>query len=378
VPLCLCVIFFAHRGTEAQFRDCMQAALLLKNVPCTIMKNKFALYTICYALLLITATACSKKGDGGSGSNTYNGPNESSVFTNSPISVPKIKFLLSLGWIQPVGHTIPTDHVYFWFDNPNNSVTLPVYALTSGKIEIILNVPVNGIKECKVWFRVNEKFSYYLDHIVLDPSLKEGSTILAGQQVGTTGLASSIDLGAIDENINTFYANPARYFGQALHCGKPFQYFTDALKAQLYPLVDREGTDKDGRIDIDIPGKLVGNWFLDGATFYTDGPDGWDKELSFAFDIQKPSVVLVSIGGQIGMTGKWTIHPNAVLPSQVSVANGKVAYALYSAGGLAADPDQRGLMIVQMIDEKHIKVQTFPDSKAADAPFDANAKIYAR
>lgn len=342
------------------------------------MKSRFTVRIAIPLLIALAVTGCNKK-DNGSGGNTYTGPNEASSFTCSPIDVAKISFLLSLGWIQPVGHTIPTDHVYFWYSNPNNNILLPVSALASGKVEKILPVPVNGIKECKVWFRLNQKFSYYLDHIVLDPSIQEGSMVKAGQIIGTTGFGSSIDLGAIDENLTlTGYANPARYAGEEQYCGKPFQYFTDALKAQLYPLVDREGADKDGRVDIDIPGKLTGNWFLDGATFYTDGPNGWDKELSFAFDIQHPSVVLVSIGGTIGMVGKWTLAPGAPLPSQISAANGKVAYPLYSAGGIAADPNQRGLMIVQMIDDKHIKVETFPDSKAADAPFDANAKIYAR
>ena len=311
----------------------------------------------------------------------YTGPNEPALLKYSPIETNKIKFLLSLGWIQPVGHTIPTDHVYFWYDNANQNTVLPIYALTNGLIEKILLVPINGVAECKVWFRVNEKFSYYLDHVVLDPSLKEGSSITAGKIIGTTGIGNSIDLGVIDDSIvMTGYANPDRYryVGEALHCGKPFQYFTDTLKSKLYPLVDREGPDKDGKIDIDMPGKLVGNWFLDGPTFYTDGPNGWDKELSFAFDIQHPSVVLVSIGGTINMVGKWTIQPGSPLPADVSVASGKIAYPLYSAGGISADPNQRGLMIVQMIDNSHIRVETFSDLKASDAAFDANAKIYAR
>lgn len=338
------------------------------------MRTRIIPYLLCMILL---AAACNKK-DNMSG-NVYTGPNEPSSFTYSPIEVAKIKFLLSLGWIQPVGHTIPTDHVYFWYNNPNNTVKLPVYALTTGKIQQILPVPVNGIKECKVWFRVNEKFMYYLDHIVLDPALAEGSAITAGQVIGTTGYGNSIDLGAIDENITlTGFANPKRYNGQTLHCGKPFQYFTNALQAQLYPLVDREGADKDGKIDIDIPGKLVGNWFLDGTVQYKDDRDGWDKELSFAFDIQKPSVVLVSIGGTIGMTGKWTIQQGALAPSQVTAANGKVAYQLYGAGGINSDPVQRGLLIVQLLDDTHIKVQAFPDSKATDAAFDGSARTYAR
>ncbi len=341
------------------------------------MKNRIALW-IAVPLLLMAGIGCNKNG-GGLVVTPYTGPNEASRFLYSPVEVSKINFLLSLGWLQPVGHTIPTDHVYFWCNVPAGAANIPVYALTSGKVDKILLVPVLGIQECKVWFRVNEKFTYYFDHIVLDPSIKEGSSITAGQKVGTTGLGASIDLGVIDETLTlTGYANPKRYGWQETYCGKPFQYFTDALKAQLYPLVDREGPDKDGRIDIDIPGKLTGNWFLDGPVFYTNNPDGWDKELSFAYDIQHPSVVLVSIGGTIGMVGKWTIGPGAPLPSQVSVASGKVAYQLYGAGGMLQNPFQQGLLIVQMIDDTHIKIETFPDSKASDGQFTANAKIYAR
>jgi hypothetical protein len=335
------------------------------------MKKTFAIQLLVASMLFMPA--CSKNSGSGSGSNIYSGPNEPSSFTYSPIDISKISFLLSLGWIQPVGHTIPTDHVYFWYAN---TTSLPVYAPAPGKVEKILNVPVNGIKEVKTWFRVNEKFSYYLDHIVLDPSIQEGSTIKAGQQVGTTGIGSSIDLGAIDETLTlTGFANPARYAGQTLHCGKPFTYFTDALKTQLYPLVDREGSDKDGRIDIDVAGRLVGTWFLDGSTLYMDGPDGWDKELSFAFDIQHPATVLISIGGTIGLTGKWVYPSGPPAPSQVTVATGKVAYRLY---GSLQNFAPNGLMIVQMMDDTHIKVEVFPGSIATDAAFDANAKIYAR
>ncbi len=351
--------------------------MALKNVPCIVMKQRIALFTM-VSVLLVGGISCNKNSGDKSG-NVYTGPNEASKFLYSPIEVSKIKHLLSLGWLQPVGHTIPTDHVYFISTLPSGAPPLPIYALTSGKVEKILLVPVLGIQECKVWFRVNEKFSYYIDHIVPDPSIKEGSSITAGQRVGTTGLGSGLDLGVIDETITlSGFMNPLRYVGQTLHCGKPFQYFTDPLKTQLYALVDREGADKDGRIDLDVPGKLIGNWFLDGNTFYTDGPNGWDKELAFAFDIQHPSVVLVSIGGTIDMVGKWTIGTGAPLPSEASVANGKIAYQLYSAGGTFQDPSQRGLMIVQMIDDTHIKVQTFAGTKPNDTPFDAGAKVYAR
>jgi hypothetical protein len=302
------------------------------------------------------------------------GPNEPSVFVYSPIEKTNIDFILSLGWIQPSGHTIPTDHIYFWFKRQSNDPPLPVYAPGGGVINKILLVPVLNIPECKVWVKMNDNFTYYLDHIVLHDSLKDGSAVRAGQDVGTTGLGASIDMGATDNSVTLNFANPKRYSDEEIHCGKPLTYFADSLKPFLYSKVDREGEDKDGKIDIDVNGRLVGNWFLDGTTFYMNGPNGWEKELSFAYDIQHPAKVLVSIGGTLGLTGKWAIAGDAILPSEVSVSSGKVAYKLMYLEGLT----QAGVMIVQMVDDTHIKVQVFPNSQASDAEFDSGALIYAR
>jgi len=302
------------------------------------------------------------------------GPNYPSVFNYSPIEKSNIDFILSLGWIQPSGHTIPTDHIYFWYPHESSDPPLPVYAPGAGVVNKILLVPVLNIPECKVWVRMNDNFMYYLDHIVPYDSIKEGSTIKAGQVIGTTGLGRSIDLGVIDYSILVDFANPKRYYDEYLHCGKPLTYFVDSLKTVLYSKVDREGDDKDGEVNVDVKGALSGNWFLDDATFYTDGPDGWEKELAFAFDIQHPAKVLVSVGGTIGLTGKWGIPNDAIQPKDVTVASGKVAYPLQYTGGLT----QAGLMIVQMLDADHIKVEVFPNSQASNAEFDGDARIYAR
>jgi hypothetical protein len=227
---------------------------------------------------------------------------------------------------------------------------------------------------------MNEQFMYYLDHVVLNADIKEGTILQAGQAFATTGLGNSIDLGAIDNTITLPFANPSRYNLQTIHCGKPFQYFTEPLKSQLYALVDREGSDKDGVVNTDIPGHLAGNWFSDDGTFYTDGPGGWDKELAFAYDIQHPATPMVSIGGVLSMVGKWSLMPNTMKPADITPASGKIALPLWSFDpnypGSAGE--QRGLMIVQMTDDKHIKVQVFAGSKATDAAFDGNAKMYLR
>src|SRR3954467_8149586 len=80
----------------------------------------------------------------------YDGPNELGAFTYSPVEIAELDFLLSLGWIQPVGHTIPTDHVYFWV---KSETQVPVQAPGGGRIQKILLVPVAGLKEVKIWIQ---------------------------------------------------------------------------------------------------------------------------------------------------------------------------------------------------------------------------------
>jgi len=214
-------------------------------------------------LLAIVLLACHNK----SSDPVPTGPNEPSVFIYSPVEKTKIDFILSLGWIQPSGHTIPTDHIYFWFKRESTDPPLPVYAPGGGVINKILLAPVLNIQECKVWVKMNDSFTYYLDHIVPHDSLKEGSTIKPGQDIGTTGLGVSIDMGVIDNSVTLNFANPKRYFDEEIHCGKPLTYFADSLKSFLYAKVDREGEDKDGKIDIDVNGRLVGNWFWTALRF---------------------------------------------------------------------------------------------------------------
>jgi hypothetical protein len=99
---------------------------------------------------------------------------------------------------SPLGTRFPPiTTIFISRTNPTDPV-LPVYAPGGGVINKILLVPMLNVQECKVWAKMNDNFMYYLDHIVPHDSLKEGTTIHAGQNIGTTGLGTSIDLGVID------------------------------------------------------------------------------------------------------------------------------------------------------------------------------------
>ena len=341
------------------------------------MNAKFSKNFLLFFIVFLFLAACNSKND--TTAPTVIQVNEPAVFTNSPLDISKVSTILSLGWLEPVGHTIPTDHIYFSFSQTGTD-SIPVYAPGPGLIQQILLKPAGGKQECKVWVEMNSKFSYYFDHIVLDNSIQTGSMIKGGQVLGTTGLGNTIDFGAIDSNVNNGFINPARYYSQTVRCGKPLSYFTEPLRSQLYSKVDRDGNEKDGWVCVDVPKTLSGHGFLDNGVFNVDGPNGWDTELSFAYDIQHPSRVMISIGGIIGLIGKWNITASDILPSQVTTSSAKVAYHL-----CFIDPNypnnpaiKKGLMIVQLTDDTHIKIEIFSDTALTDAVFDSNAKIYAR
>ena len=55
----------------------------------------------------------------------------------------------------------------------------------------------------------------------------------------------------------------------------------EPLRSALYARVRRAGPDKDGKIDCDVPGRLVGNWFLglmlSHGTPMIFGGDEWER-----------------------------------------------------------------------------------------------------
>ena len=334
-------------------------------------------------LILLLFPSC---GGGGGGKSDPNGglPPGPGTFSASPLEVSRITDLEPLGWLNPPGHTFPTDHVYLYYawtypnpmPPPSQWPVLPVHAPGSGTVNWILATA--GQPDQKVMVQMSSTFSYYLDHVVLDPGIVVGTKVVAGQRVGTTGSASAaVDLGVINTQVAlTGFVNPARY-GSSVNCDSPYKYFTEPLKSQLYGLVRRSGADKDGRIDHDVRGRLIGNWFHESVALADSmGPLAWPKEMAFVPDPNVPSKPRVSLGGSEGLRGVWRPSPGDPDFAQVSVASGKVAYRLLYLD--ESFPTRSGLLIVQLLDDTRIKVQVFPGSSASDGDFTSAALIYTR
>ena len=173
--------------------------------------------------------------------------------------------------------------------------------------------------------------------------------------------------------------SPARYPDQTLHCVSPWKYFAEPLRSTLYAKVYRapSAPDRDGRVDIDVPGRLAGAWFDPSVPMTTEssGPNGWTKTLGFVYDMYDPARVRISIGGTIAPAGVWGIEADAPRPENVSVNDGQVSYRLLYPDTSGA---VYGLMLVQMLSATQLRVEVFVGSTSQTGAFDTNAHLYVR
>ncbi|HXT69146.1 MAG TPA: hypothetical protein VN700_05305 [Vicinamibacterales bacterium] len=324
---------------------------------------------------LLTAVAvlvsgCSKPGSpsGPSGQGT----SSTLAFTASPITTSAIEFVTALGQVNPPDHTLPTDHIYFYHRlNHPNAPVYDVVAPAGGTVSAILKG-----NDDKIYVSVTSSQTYYLGHVILDSSIRQGTQVAAGQRLGVTStLSYGLDLGLVNRSVTQGFINAARYNDDSLHADAPLKYFDEPLRSTLYGLVTRTGPDKDGEINFDRAGRLSGNWFLDGlpvssSTTFGSGP----MQISFARDARTPANIIVAIGGTLSMTGMFGLGAGSPDPADVSAASGLVELPLIAQAFGAAS----GVMLVQFIDANTVRIETFPGATSGTAGFTGAAKIYRR
>lgn len=289
----------------------------------------------------------------------------------SPIDPNAILWITPLGNLNPPQHALPTDHIYFYFANPDagDSPVARRTAFMSPGDGTVMDVFGGGAgSDSKIYIRATTTFAYYIDHLIPSTSLSRGMKLTAGQVLGTTGSAYAIDLGVVNDTLTlTGFVNPSRYFNDTLHADGPLKYVEEPLRSRLYAKVQRLGSDLDGKIDLDIAGRLAGNWFADDST-----------PLAFVYDTYNPAKVLISVGSSTS-PNVYAIAATDPLPRDVSVASGKVLYTLTRSisGPNANTSGIAGRMLVQMIDDTHIREELFASSASA-ADFTGTARTFAR
>lgn len=349
------------------------------------------------------------------------------MFGVSPMNIQDIGMVLPLGGMIGA-HVTPIDHMYFSpiiFHSPRD--TYEVSAIADGIITAISRrsfqvsdenngIPKDPEYQLKFWHtcdfasyfdlvtslspRLQKEFEDHLekgDHAQVQIPVKEGE--LVGRIGGQT-----LDFSVFDyTKILSGFIVPEHYLSESwkLHVVNAFDYFKEPIRSQLLDLNPRAAEPRNGKIDYDVDGKLVGTWFKEGNNGFgsTGGPNPapWRNHLSFAYDYIDPTAVVVSIGDYGGGSAQFGVISNTPDPAIVGIGT-KVLYELThieyyrSTAGeiwdrmklqkdIKARPQKfvKGVALAQLIDKRKLKFEAFP-GKSADqvSGFTNNAIIYER
>ena len=340
------------------------------------------------------------------------------AFRSAPVDLSATEVIVPLG-LMSGSHVTPVDHIYFQ-NNSNRTLDIDVFTPAAGtvtRIERMSQTQADSGAEPIDDFRLVIEHGCLLSSIFIHvaslapalaavaPPLGQYTSVdvrvQAGDLIGS--YRGNVDYNVVDLDVNLpGLLIPASYEREPwkIHAAPPFAYFTDEIQAQMNAKSLRAEAPFDGRFDYDIDGRLVGNWFQQGTNGYggSDPQRYWAGHLAIAYDHLDPSHVVISIGTFDGASLQLAVRGNTPDPADVTVESGLVSYELveydyfvpggqrwdrgsYAAGIEARNYDStpRGVVLLQLIEDRLLKVETFPGKTSTKVPgFTAAALIYER
>jgi hypothetical protein len=203
--------------------------------------------------------------------------------------------------------------------------------------------------------------------------------VKAGQIVGRAekqqGGSVCLDWGAMDYTVTLSFIHPETYgYEVKVHTVCPLDYLEEGLREEAYQKVNRVGEPRGGKIDYDLPGRLSGNWFLEGSQ---QGVWNYSTQLALVYYVYNASQMVVSVGGDVLAPLPMGVF-NATGPDfrDVSIESGKVTYHL-----VGIDPetvrDKNYTLVVQVVGDERIKVEAF-EGHQEEVDFTDKAVFYNR
>src|SRR3989344_3643285 len=215
-----------------------------------------------------------------------------------------------------------------------------------------------------------------------------------GDVIGTVG-PHSFDFQIMDAtNKAQNLISPKNIDSFSAYTVDTFKYVSSELHSELLAknLVKKEPLG--GKIDYDVVGKLIGNWFLVGRSSARE--EYWTNNLSVVYDHLDPTQIRVSLGKFGGYPKAFAVVGNDPDPSQVGVESGIIKYELtafdYFSSGTKWDSlhyvpnlvakntnEIAGVVLFQLLNSSTLKVEVFPGKTASQVSgFTANALTYER
>jgi hypothetical protein len=374
-----------------------------------------------------TATGCDRSRlPTGRGSSGCKGTGPGTI-TASPIALDDIAYIQPMG-LMIGAHVTPIDHGYFYV---KGAVAVPpvqvaVYSPIDGNVAFVTRtvrvaggggtyddyaITIEATCTFRVVFSNLVRFAGGLGSTIGELQGNETKqpnyAVRAGELIGYTGLPTGfgIDVAVQDDDLTlTGFINPAQYTAAEVwktHMADLFDYSAEPVKSAMLGLLERDAVPRWGKIDNDVDGKLVGNWFLVGSGGYaglSNMREGFSAgHLAVVHDGNDPGQVDVSFGNYQGSAQQFAVIGSTPDPLGVGESTGLVKYELgrldpYSAvTGVSWDrktylPHMRvrgvgvsGTVLLQLTGSRTLKMEIFPGKAAAAVGgFDSSALMYER
>ena len=316
------------------------------------------------------------------------------------------------------GHVTPVDHIYITHDSPDIPGHGYVVRMPADGIVIQVERMPNASRpdyriviahSCRI-------FTTFIHTGEPNPELMAltGELELGANWYGALPIKAGDVLANASTNIMDFMVHdqevtlpgfivPESYAGEdwKVHTLDPFDFYDEPLRSQVLVFNQRTAEPVGGKIDYDIDGRIVGNWFVEGTGGYGNGgeiPAGyenyWETHLAIAYHYIDPTTLIVSIGADVGIpegacnacAGAYGIKGNAPDPATIGVSDGLVKYELIGrirperdAPTFNDESNSIGVFLVEMIDDGSIRVEVFPGVLPASvAGFTDAAVVYTR
>jgi hypothetical protein len=337
-----------------------------------------------------------------------------------PLRVEDISHINPMGMMAS-GHTTPTDHLYLVAKQSQSKDKLyDVLAVADGHVVVIQWRPnprggqpdptvFDRAVDLKVVLEHSANVWSYVDHLVkveefirqqagqrLQPGqpVQVRVPVKAGQVIGKVTGGFTFDFALIDTTVTrTGFVVPGQFLHRdpwKLHTVDPFDYVDEPLRSQLLAFNPRKAPPLGGKIDHDVDGRLVGNWYREGTGGYAGLSRRWDYwvgHLAFAYHHVNPSIIIISVGEWDGRAQQFAVRGNSPDPAAVGRAEGMVKYSLIApqidnrTGQPFAESPERyyGTMLVELLQDRKLRLEIFPGKPSNEVTgFSSAARLYER
>src|SRR3989338_985119 len=348
--------------------------------------------------------------------------NGSFLLGTSPIALEDLQKILPME-IMSTQHITPTDHQYFHtvdFAGPKedeiNLDRFKIYAPADGEI-----VSIGRLYERKdyriviahtctfytIFIHIDKLADRIVDAISQNGVIPEYSweriPVKEGEVIGSIGVGK-FDFSVVDTNVilkgfarRETYDDNEKGEVWKTHTVDTFDYFKEPVRSQLLAKNLRKVPPFGGRIDYDIDGKIVGNWFVEGTGGYR-GLGNWNywvTHLSIVYDGLDPEQIVISVGEFEERGEQFGVKGNSPGPKDIGIGmlvkyelvpydyysgNAKWDGVNYAENIKARNTDEiRGTALFELTEARKLKAEFFVGKKANEVNgFTSNAKVYER